>query len=125
MSLNGSAQRFRDDLDDADAEKVNSLEMGGNVSQSNVGGLKVDVSAIRGLIGGVEVSYAGDSEVSVTTGVANYVYIDDTGALQVDTVGFPTYGTGSGEELYFPLAIVTCAASTITSIADRRWRFSV
>ena len=122
MSLNGASQRFVDQhatKGPLSAENLNSLDMGGNVYASAVGGLKVDVSPIAGLNNATAIDYAGVTEQSLTGGATNYIYINSAGALTINTSGFPSYpGTK-----YFPLAVVVCGASTITSITDKRWKF--
>ena len=123
MALNGASQRFRDDETTNEEDGLNSLDMGGNVYASEVGGLKVDVSPIRGLIDGTVVDYAGASEQSLTGSATNYLYLNSAGTLTKNTTGFPTWGDGSGEERYFPLAEVVCGVSTITSITDKRFKF--
>lgn len=122
MALNGASQHFKA-LDDPNgkltAEKLNSLNMGGNVYQSPVGGLKVNVSPIRGLIDDVEIDYAGVDEQSLTPSSTLNIWIDDAGVLQVSAASFPTYpGTR-----YFPLATVVTSGAGITSITDKRWKF--
>jgi hypothetical protein len=107
------------------AATLNSLEMGGNVYASPAGGLLVDISPIRGLIGGTERAYAGTTDEALAPSNTSYLYINAAGNLVVNTTGFPIYGTGGGEELYFPLATVVCSAVAITAINDRRWRFAV
>lgn len=119
MALNGAAARIIDGEVDLNAENLNSLDMGGNVYAHAGGGLNVGVSAIRGLINNVEIVYAGISSQALTGSATNYLYIDSSGVLVVNTSGFPSYpGTK-----YFPLATVVCGSATITSITDRRWKF--
>lgn len=125
MTLNGSSARFTDGIEDVDDDNLNSLDMGGNVYQSSIGGLNVDVSPIRGLIAGTERAYAGSTNNALTASQTNYIYIDSSGNLQINTSGFPTYGTGSGQQQYFPLAIVTTTVDNVDTITDRRWKFAV
>src|SRR5271165_4961315 len=65
-------------------------------------------------------TYAGSASTAVTTATTNYLYLDLTasGALTVNTTGFPTTA-------HVRLAKVVAGASTITSIADQRVAFAV
>lgn len=118
----GAVYRFEDNVaaSTLDAAKVNALDMGGNVYQSPNGGLNVRVTAIRGLINNVEIDYAGAAtDQALTANLTNYMYLNSSGVLTINTTGFPSYpGTK-----YFPLAQVLCGAATITSITDKRWKF--
>jgi len=60
------------------------------------------------------VSYAGIASQAMTASQTNYLYLDATGTLVVNTTGFPS---GS---FYVPLAIVATGSSTVTSITDQR-----
>lgn len=116
----GAAHRFEDAVSPVSAANLNSLDRGGNVYVSSVGGLKVDVSPVRGVINsGAVISYAGASQQSVTGSTTNYLYLDATGALVINTSGFPTYSSAK----YYPLATVTTSSSGITAIADSRFSF--
>lgn len=116
----GASHRFEDNVSDVDSVNLNTLDQGGNVYASPNGGLKVRITAIRGLINNVEIDYAGaPTDQTMTDSATNYLWIDDAGLLQVNTTGFPVYpGTK-----YFPLATVVCAAAAIVSIIDKRWKF--
>jgi hypothetical protein len=120
MALNGASERF-DTSAELSPDNLNSLDQGGNVYASARGGLYVDISAIRGLISGDEVVYAGTTEQLLTASKSNYIYLDSSGVLQISTSDFPAKPTGGYD--YFPLAVVVCSASGITSITDRRWKF--
>jgi hypothetical protein len=65
-------------------------------------------------------TYAGSSSQAVTTATTNYVFLDLTasGALTVNTTGFPTTA-------HVRLAKVVAGASTITSISDQRVAYTV
>jgi len=69
---------------------------------------------------GTIATYAGTSSQAVTTVATNYLYLDltSTGALTVNTTGFPTTA-------HVRLAIIVAGASTITSISDQRVAFGV
>lgn len=60
------------------------------------------------------VSYAGTTSQAVAANATNYVYLDNTGALTVNTTGFPS---GS---FYVPLARVVAQSSAISTITDQR-----
>jgi hypothetical protein len=69
---------------------------------------------------GTIATYGGALSQAVTTATTNYLYLDLTlsGALTVNTTGFPTTA-------HFRLAIVVAGVSTIASISDQRVAFSV
>jgi hypothetical protein len=69
---------------------------------------------------GTIATYAGSSSQAVTTATTNYVYLDlpSSGALTVNTSGFPTTA-------HVRLAKVVAGATTITSISDQRVAYSV
>lgn len=64
-------------------------------------------------------SYGGVSSTAMTASSTNYLYLDLTssGALTVNTTGFPTTA-------HIPLATVVAGGTTITSIADSRVAFA-
>ena len=121
----GSTHRFEDLVSDADEDNLNSIDMGGNVYQdAGLTGLNVGVTAIRGLMNGAELVYAGVASQALTASQTNYMYLNSAGVLTISTSAYPTYGTDSGEDLYYPLATVVCDGSSVTSITDTRWRFN-
>lgn len=65
-------------------------------------------------------TYAGSASQSMTASATNYLYLDltNSGALVVNTSGFPTTA-------HVRLATVVAGASTITSISDMRVAFHV
>jgi hypothetical protein len=69
---------------------------------------------------GTLVTYAGISSTAMTASATNYAYLDLTasGALTVNTTGFPTTA-------HMRLAIVVAGSATITSITDQRVPFLV
>lgn len=67
---------------------------------------------------GTIVSYAGTGSRAMTTAATNYVYLDDSGTLTVNTSGFPA------STFHVRLAVVVAGATTITSIADARLPFN-
>jgi hypothetical protein len=60
-------------------------------------------------------TYAGTGSQAMTASATNYVYLTNSGALTVNTSGFP-----AGPTLYCPLAVVVAGSSTITSVTDAR-----
>ena len=62
---------------------------------------------------GTYATFAGSASFAMTTAIVNYVWLDATGTL---TKG-AAWPTGVA---YYPLAVVTAGASTITSIVDAR-----
>jgi hypothetical protein len=78
---------------------------------SDGGGLDVDVTAGNVVVGGA--AYAvGSGSKTCTSGVKNWLYVDDAGALQVAT----TAPTGN----YVALALIDAGSTTLTRIADAR-----
>ncbi len=67
---------------------------------------------------GTVASYPGVAPAAVTASVKSYLYLDltNSGALVVNTTGFPTTA-------HVRLAIVVAGATTITSVADARLAF--
>jgi|19_taG_2_1085344.scaffolds.fasta_scaffold225982_1 hypothetical protein len=97
---------------------LNSVDVGGNVSVSDAGGLSVDVSALNYYVSGTPayVTYAGVSGQAVTASQTNYMYIlVSSGALTISTSAFPAAGTA-----HIRLAEVVCSGSAVTGITDKR-----
>lgn len=63
---------------------------------------------------GTLVSYAGVSSQAMTTAATNYLYLNDSGTLVVNTTGFPA------STFHVRLATVVAGASTVTSVTDSR-----
>jgi len=83
--------------------------------------LNVKVSAGQYIAqAGTAAVYAGASSTAMTASSTNYLYLTGSGALTVNTTGFP-----AGPTLYCPLAVVVSGPSTLTSIADARICFAV
>lgn len=117
------ATRFSDTASTAlSAANLNSLDRGGNVSVNAAGGLSVDISACRIVkaASASTVDYAGASAQAVTDNTTNYVYLDATGALVINTTGFPaSYATTP----FCPLATVVTSGGVCTSVTDKRPNF--
>jgi stage V sporulation protein SpoVS len=111
------ATRFVDNTTPLSAANINALDRGGNVYQSAVGGLKVDISAVRVRETGTgDIDYAGATEQAVTGSATNRVFLNSSGTLVIQTGAFPSYpGT-----IYYPLAEVVTDGSGVTSITDKR-----
>lgn len=60
-------------------------------------------------------TYAGSSSNAVAASTTNFVYLDDSGTVNINTTGFPT---GSN---YIPLAQVVTNSTIVTSILDCRF----
>lgn len=78
---------------------------------SDGGGLDVDTTAGNVVVGGSAFA-VGSGSKTCSSGVINWLYVDDAGALQVAT----TQPTGN----YVALAMIDAGSSTITRIADAR-----
>jgi hypothetical protein len=124
--MKGASFRFDDNLDSGNlgpgegGDNLNSLDVGANVYHSPNGGLNVRVTGVRYLgPDGADVQYAGEtSDQSVTASLTNYVYLDQAGAIQINTTGFPT-------AWHLPLAEVACSSVTVTGITNRRRPFAL
>jgi len=79
------------------------------------GDLTVGIRGGRCFVGGAAHHYAGAANQSVTADAVNYVYLDDEGALQINTAGFP-----SDRTTFLPLAVVTAGPAAIGEVIDRR-----
>jgi hypothetical protein len=78
---------------------------------SDGGGLDVDIAAGNVVVGGAAYAVSADT-LTCTSGVKNWVYVDDTGALQAATI------QPAGH--YVALALVDAASAAIERIGDAR-----
>jgi len=99
------------------ANKVLEVSGGGRVVAD--GDLSIGVFPFDYTLGGTGKRFIGATNESVADDDTSYVYIDSSNALQIvaDTAGWPADPTS-----YFPLAEVTAAGGSITSIRDVRGR---
>lgn len=100
-------------------DNINSLEMGGNVYETPGEVLRVNVTPLRyeTRIGTPDVlSYAGTTNLPVTPSATTSIWLDDAGALQTSTGGFPQPNATP----HLRLAQVVAGVSDISSIEDRR-----
>ena len=74
--------------------------------------LRIDISAGHAQVGATIVSYAGATNVVVTNSATNYIMIDNTGTIQINTTGW--------NSAYCPLFTVVCAGGIVTNIVDYR-----
>lgn len=81
------------------------------LAPSDGGGLDVDVTAGNVVVGGAQYA-VGSGSKTCTSGVKNWLYVDDSGVLQIAT----TQPTGD----FVALAMVDAGSSTLTRIADCR-----
>lgn len=87
----------------------------GRIAQSSLGALKIIVYGIDYTLGGAHVSFTTTDNVSVTNAATNYVYLDASNVLTVNTSGFPADIT-----TYYRLGTVVCSGGAITAINDQR-----
>lgn len=87
----------------------------GRIGQSDYGALKVIVYAMDYTLGGTHKSFAEADNQTVTNAATNYLYINASNALVINTTGFPADIT-----TYVRLGTVVCAGGVITSINDQR-----
>lgn len=81
----------------------------GMVYPSSGGGLNIGVAVCNYEIGGVLKTYAGITDQLLTDAVTNYMWLDSSGALNINTSAY-----GAGE--IHKLARVVCAGGAITSV---------
>ena len=75
--------------------------------------LTIKVEALKYDFGGALKFYVGAVSQALTDDATNYVYLDDSNALQINTTGFP-----GGSHL--PLAAVVAGSGAILAISDER-----
>lgn len=101
-------QDLNEDLDDiytlgADRGRVRTAVSGT--------ALRIDIAAFAYRIGSVSGQYAGGTDIVVTNSATNYVEIDTTGTIQINTSTWESSGT------YARLATVTCSGGVVTAIS--------
>lgn len=105
-------------VDNRNWDRLNTLlavEAQGRIVREAIPGLTYGVTAINYTLGGAHKTYAGTTGQTFTHSNTNYVYLNASNALTVSTSSFPADIT-----TFFPLAIVVCGASDVTSITDAR-----
>lgn len=75
--------------------------------------LKIDVPGFKYDIGGLRGSFTTTGGQAVTDDDTNYAYLDDSGALQINTTGFPSVA-------HIPLARVVTANGEVCAIHEER-----
>ena len=105
-------QDFNEDIDDIytygdDRGRIRSAVSGT--------ALKIDIAAFAWRVGSTSGQYAGATDISVTNTATNYVEIDSTGTIQINTTGW----TGANARL----GTVTCSGGVITAISI--WKVDV
>lgn len=85
----------------------------GKISPTPGQSLKIDVPGFKYDIGGLRGSFTTAGGQSVTDNDTSFVYLDGSGALQINTTGFPT-------ESHIPLARVVASSGEITAIHEER-----
>ncbi len=78
--------------------------------------LEIGIWSINYLFMGTLKAYNGATGESVTDDATNYLYINSSNTLVINTTGFPSTND------HLPLAEVVCADGSISSITDRRDR---
>jgi hypothetical protein len=76
--------------------------------------LKIDISGFLYDIGGLRGAYSGAVAQSVTDDNTSYVYLDNTGTLQINTTGFPSNIS------FIRLARVMCANGEVGAIYNEK-----
>ncbi len=79
------------------------------------GDLTIGVRAGRCRIAGDVVDFESDQQLAITPSDTTYIWIDDTGALMLDTAGLPSDGSA-----HLPLAQVVADSEAVTTITDLR-----
>lgn len=100
-------------------DNLNSLEMGGNTYPTPGADLRINVTAfdywdLATQADPIRRTFAGTSSVIVASSTTNFVFLDNTNALRVNAVGFPT------TQDHIPLAEVITDLTGVTSVTDRR-----
>jgi hypothetical protein len=90
------------------------VDLGDGLIRSHPDALKFSIDAFKYDIGGQRGTYAGVLGQAVTNNDTNYVYLDDSAVLQVNTTGFPTDIT------YLPLARIVASSGEIVAIHEER-----
>lgn len=96
---------FNEDLDDI---YVNGDDRGRIQEAVSATALKIDIAAFSYRVWNISGLYAGGTDISVTDAATNYVEIDDTGTIQINTTGW----TDANARLWK----VTASGGTITAI---------
>jgi len=94
---------------------IDGVIVPGAVKQSSAGGLLVDITGFTYEMDGTKGSFAGAVSQALTPSSTNYIYIDSSGVLQINIVGFL-----ANNITHMRLAIVTTSVSDITQILDQR-----
>jgi hypothetical protein len=102
-------QNFNQDIDDL---YQYGNDRGRVQKAASATALKIDISAFTFVVGTVTGQYAGATDISVTNSATNYVEIDNSGTIQINTSGW----TVSPSALC-RLATVTCAGGVVTAIS--------
>lgn len=103
-----TAARWNDineDLDDLYAYGDDRLRVRRAISGT---ALKIDIGAGAAVVGLNYVTYAGATNISVTNTATNYVMIDNTGTIVINTTGFVATNAR--------LATVVCSGGVVTSV---------
>lgn len=79
------------------------------------GGLSIGVGSFDYDLAGTKGIFAGAVSVALTDNTTNYVYLDQAGALQVNTTGYPASNT-----VHIRLATITTAGGVVTNCQDTR-----
>lgn len=101
--------------DNLEVEVTNARLRPGSVNTSSGGGLFVDVEGFEWELDGTKGVYSGAVAQSVTASATNYIYLDSSGVLQINTSGFP-----ANSVTHIKLAEVITNTSEVQSILDRR-----
>lgn len=101
-------QDFNEDLDD-----IYSLgtDRGRVRTAASATALRIDIAAFNYRIGSSTGQYAGGTDIVVTNTATNYVEIDTSGVIQINTSGWTSDGTRGR------LATVTCSGGVVTAIS--------
>lgn len=102
-------QDFNEDIDDIYSNGDDRLRVREAASGT---ALRIDISAGSARVGTTNVLYAGGTDLVVTNAATNYVEIDSSGTIQINTTGWT--------DTYTRLGKVTCAGGVITAI--EQWR---
>lgn len=106
-----TAARLHDLNEDIDDMYQYGNDRGRVITAVSLTALRIDIRAFAYRIGQNSGQFAGATDTVVTNTATNYVEMDDTGTVQINTSGWTAGGA------YARLATVTCSGGVVTAIS--------
>lgn len=94
--------------------QVEAAVTDGRIKSTPGQSLKVDVQGFMYNLGGLRGTYDGAVAQSVTDDDTSYVYLDDSGTLQINTTGYPSTGT------FIALGRVVAASGEVVNVFQEK-----